>query len=390
MVPTRTLDRESHPTKMGNLSALPGRIIDLIRDGAPRGERSGAAASIALSMVGHGWSYADFASYLMDETNGISDWTYWRRRGSRRSIHDVHARLRTTWDNAVRREQESPSVHDSTDVRHLITEMIVMASSWSFPSRTRLTDSLVLRALHDKAMTRGRLSVPMSLREMVEVTGIPLKTCSRGVSRLIEQGWLSIDTPHQVVETRSDQGELVLKHHARVYHLSTPTTNDRVLKTTHHPEGGPGREESVSLCAPSPAGHDVWSGRAKVNMVTGEVRAGGLGRYAHAVYEAMGDTAVSVSEVARRTGCSRNTVSKHLRALQGVGLAESTPEGWKRLLCDLDELAEAMGVKGRSEETVQMHRIEREMWSAVGGRIAHARSRRGGEAVRASQGRTHR
>lgn len=345
--------------------------------------RSEAVMALTLAMVNARWEWPDYWAAMTDETNGISAWAL-RRSGKRghRSRRDTYRRLARTWDKAVEFVRDSPAIECIDDFRAIITKFIQAAASWLWTKRTRITDTLVLGAVHAKALKCGRLIVSMSEREIVEYTGISRTTVNRSLKRLIQMGWLRMESDARLVEQREDPTDLdsglISQYHARSYRLIAPEDAqvNEVGKVDQGPHAGSRPKGAGPISPPSPRSHDVWSGKAKVDISTGELRAGGLGRYAAAVYDALTGTPSNICALSRMTGMDRKTIRKHLKALADVGLAEYTTEGWIRVERDLDELAVELGVVGRAEEMKAIHRIERALWNKVGPWIERARRRR--------------
>jgi DNA-binding MarR family transcriptional regulator len=370
------------PSTRSAFSALPGHIIDKIRDGAPRGSRSEAAQSIALSLVNHGHAFADFHALMTDQGNGISDWGLYRSNGRPRTPADRQARIRRCWDSALARYQSSPPVRDAAESLAQIAELMEAARDYPWPSRTSITDRMVMDAVYQHAIATRRLNPSISYRQIREATGLGIATIHSAMKRLLRYGLLRIEVEASTQSVRHTDGGLGYITTARRYHLTTPeahplsggsTTNRGVAPLTRKATV---LTEPPSLVAlPDPisgvvsSAHDVFSGAPRKAD-----RAGGLGRYAAILYDATPDDPVSMAELIRRSGLGRNTVRKHLKALIGVGLvAHEEGTGYHRTGADLDEVAAEIGVAGHAGDRKAQHALERELWRQASPGIQRAR-----------------
>lgn len=180
--------------------ALPGPMIDVIRDGVPARalrDRGGAAVwgalvSTAMSAQQRGWTYPHWAG-LVSETRSLLGRQARLDRGRRDIGPKRYERtLRRSWEAAGRAVAESPA-QTATEVREAVNETLraldrLPESAWPLPPR----DRLVLRWVLEEAARRGMTRPVTPARAIEAETGVPRAEVSRALARLRAEGWIEL------------------------------------------------------------------------------------------------------------------------------------------------------------------------------------------------------
>lgn len=196
--------------------ALPGPMIDVIRDGVPARalrERGGAAVwgalvSTAMSARQRGWGFPEWAG-LVSETRSMLG----RQARLDRGRRDIGPRryertLRRAWEAAGRAVAESPP-QTADQVRDAVDEAIpaldgLPESAWTLPPR----DRLVLRWVLAEAARRGMTRPATPARAVEAATGVPRAEVSRALARLRTAGWIELHSRGQRGEGGSGRASL--------------------------------------------------------------------------------------------------------------------------------------------------------------------------------------
>lgn len=317
------------------MSALPGKYLDLIRDGAPPDELRAAVWSTLLAAVRCGWTFGDWHREMTSPTNRLGEW-YWRRddTGKVRSDDSVRSKIRSEYDRAAEHAATNPAVTDAEFAREYLREHIAAADAYDWSARDRrdrtgIRDREVLAALHRIAYQRGTLTPTVSIRTLCEATPfLGRTTMQRALASLIERRWLS-RAAHATAE------------HPAAYRLQGP----RVVRS--------GTVDDL------PAGGDA------VPLRTDPLLGLAVGPYGAAVYAALGDLPQSARGVSRRAQVSHQTAGRHLWRLERDGLAVIDHNGdWIRGPVDPGEVARGFQARKRARDRALRHELERRGWAA--------------------------
>lgn len=323
---------------------LEPKYLDLLTSGVHwHLSRSEAVRSFLLHAINRGWTWGEFAHHLLEpETYRLLSFYYHRgSRYSHRSVGDPIRKARTDWDRAVEYVRTHPATVTPRDVLHEIGEIRgQFREDGLAPSRTRVTDSLVLEYLHTEATRQRRITLSAPVRNIALATGISTATVARCLQRLVQQHWL------RPQHRDGDVG------HAAVYRLSTPA-----------------REKS---CTDETGGRSPSTGRADcVSSVHGALLSTGqdlflkLGRYCALVWEALVQTPQDIQGVQEIAGVGRRTAYKHLRRLMEIGLVKRVGDTYVQTGLSLDKAAAEEGAVGLREERRSLFARQRERWREV-------------------------
>lgn len=319
--------------------------------------RSEAVMAVTLAMVNARWDWPDYYAAMTDETNGLSAWAL-RRSGSRRrrSRRDAYRRLARTWDKAVARVQDRPAVRTRTEIRQQIALMMDRAKWWGWTGRTKVLDQRLLAAIHRRFAKLGKLVWSISVREASWWTGRGLSTVARALHRLVERGWLRLESPGHL---KADGTAL-----AATYRLVCPDQEIREVgscsENSHARRGGPSSGGGVPVCDTS--GVDVFSA---------------LGLHAAHLYDALSTGSMSARELAEMTGLHRSTVYRQAPRLIEAGLVVKDEHGlYHRTEQDLDKAAAELGVVGHAEAKRRRYELAAVAFTAVAKRMYWKRVRR--------------
>ncbi len=333
-------------TKDSSKKPLPAKWRDALVSGDHGyGSRSEAVAAVTLAMVNCGWSWDEFYAAMTDtHQHELAKWFFFRggRYAHRaRSSSDTFARLERTWERAVFRAESSPAIQDPQQARQEIGLIRASFRETGLTGRTALTDTLVLEHLHKEATRRGLIKLFASTRDIEEATGIGRSTVSRSLGRLVKAGWLSHQGRDQVAQASS-------------YRLTQPSVSheDRSQDGTQTRRVSTGREDCVPLrdSALGLVGQDLFQK---------------MGRHCAVVFGVLGEEPLSPKEVQERSGVSRSTMFRHLKALKELGLVQSREGSWTRTDRDLSKAAADAGAVGLSDQRSARIATERKLWSTV-------------------------
>jgi DNA-binding transcriptional ArsR family regulator len=300
------------------------------------------AAAVALSVVNRDGTFQDFGELVVrrsSESVRLLD-----TLDKHREHGDLDRWLRRTW----RSGQEYAATNPPTGRAHASADHEVLAS-WT-PRLTAVDlphDAArgVATLLHQEAQARGRAMVGMSCRVLAEKSNSSRGSVGRGREWLLD---------HNVVEIAGEHDARTATRY-RLVHADSWRTDTGV--TVSPPSVGGVRGLTVpGLSQPRLLAenqfHDVWCPR-------------GLGEKKRLTYLAVASgedesLEVHVTTVAIRTGVTRRTAERHLKALNDVGLVRGLGDGlWAAEYRDPAELAVELGVAGHQQALVTRHEQER-------------------------------
>lgn len=197
-----------------------------------------------------------------------------------------------------------------------------------------LTYRSILRAICAAAQMSGSTSIEFGTRQLAYAAAVDHTTVSRALRVLREGPYALIDLVQDARGVRADCYELVIPD----------AIADEAVRRTWRP----GRIEAI---------HPAF----RV-----------LGRPAAFMYEALPVGPASVRELAAAALLPRATAYVALTVLAQYGLAERTPEGWRRAGADLDAVARETGADERAAEQLAGHRADRAEWHAFLGIVSTA------------------
>lgn len=169
--------------------ALPGPIIDLIRDGVEHPGKNtkktyAAAVRTAMSAQQRGWGFPDWEALMMEPASTLGLQMAIQRAQYRRS-------LREAWEHAARRITESPPM-TRDDARDFLddTEMALIEDR-----NLDFADRVVVQHVLDRGRELGTKRVALPWRQVSTETGLTeavvkrvLRTKARGYLELAERG----------------------------------------------------------------------------------------------------------------------------------------------------------------------------------------------------------
>jgi len=217
------------------------------------------------------------------------------------------------------------------------------------------TDGAVLLVLTDCATRIGSLELGASFRWIAERTGIHLSTAHRSIQRIVKRGFLS--------RIRGSDGP-----HATRWKLQVPSICAPIRTVSMHRQEEdktvrtdaqiPAHPSSIAEAAADP-GDDAWRWRA-------------MGKAKFRVYARLGEEPISTHALTIATKTSYSAVSRHLRALERVGLALRTGRRyWWRGQRSPEDVARELGTAGkRAKEKAKFERDRAEHQRRLqGGRL---------------------
>lgn len=337
---TVTIQHAPSPTRHPK-RALPGRWIDLARDGDTQGtyrSRSEAAMALALAMANHGWTHTDWHTEMTDPGNQLAAWALTRPDGTMRSRRDTARRLDHTWTKATKRVGEQPPARTRPDILARLAEIQTEADTWTWTGRNARRDHDTLTDLLGHATRHATLTPSISVRALCELgRRHGARSTHAALHSLAERGWIRIDKPTD-------------RKLAARYHLLTPA---------RQATGTPGNTVVSRLpregCVPRLTARrdQALDGLALV-----------LSPVAADLYAALDGSPVSARELGRRVGCSHPTVARWLPRLARLGLAERGGDGWFRGAGDVATVTGEAAGEARARRAAR-HAGDRARWEAA-------------------------
>ncbi|WP_345037397.1 hypothetical protein [Georgenia daeguensis] len=183
-------------------SALPGRMVDLIRDGVPpadlraKGDRAVWAALVktAASSQQRGHTYAEWAAIVTDAKSALGRQA--SIRAGRDKVKSPAARektLRSAWDAAARWLKDAPA----SFTRETVLAHVAAVRGWAGDADADLDDHerMVLIAACDVAERNGTTRPAMPRRAVSEATGLGERTVRTTLAALDDRGILRLEVP---------------------------------------------------------------------------------------------------------------------------------------------------------------------------------------------------
>ena len=287
---------------------------DLYRpDGGSYPSRSEALQGFALHAINRGCTEEEYEAEVMDPRHASSRW---------RSSARMPDMLSRAWRAAEAMVQARPPVRSKMDAHRRI-EALERQAVRPWPGRGGSIQREVLSVFFLMARTLQSINFFLSMRDIASLSGRTPHAVSRAVRQLVAKGWL----------TKLEDGDRERRLAAR-YRIGFP---HRLVVTGDAPAA-----HVLGI-------HDYWS------SLPPSVK--------HIFEELLGQTG-TVADLVRRTGLTRQTVTKQLGELEGDGLVCRNARVWSVVTTDLDELdnrldalAHRYGFTGRLAE--RDHRMGR-------------------------------
>jgi hypothetical protein len=168
--------------------ALPGAIIDLIRDGVhpanlnTGGDRAvfGALVRTAGSAQQRGWPYTDWAAVVTDRRSHLGTQAHLRRGRAERTRADYERQLRQAWDHAEKWLTHAPPALTHADIRTVIEKMRAIAEELDMLT----ADRAVLQFACDQADRYHTTRPALPRRAVMQETGLGERTVRNSLERL--------------------------------------------------------------------------------------------------------------------------------------------------------------------------------------------------------------
>jgi hypothetical protein len=293
--------------------------------------RSQAAMALALAMCNRGWAWEDFCAALSDPGNDASRWYSHRRNGAPRTSHDIAARLKRDWSKASETVRSSPAVADGGEMRQELSLDAAVLADEVWTGRTAVTDYIVLSAAYERGIELGRRDVDLPTRTIAEMAGVSQKCARVALQRLREA--------KQLILVQQGRNGL-----ATTYRLvKRQCAKDSSSSRGSAPPGRESRAHSVAKLAAS-------------NLFRW------IGRHGVVVYRAVLDGARTIPEIIERSGVSRRSVFKYLKALAETKLVSK--DSWGYTAHEVDDLDAEAARQGAPDKAGLQ-------------RLAHVNQRRG-------------
>ncbi len=336
----------------------------LLRTGRRYGKdyASGSEVTMALALgaANAGWQYEDLRGALARPEHQGGE--AYRRRARDRPPRDADRWLWAMWRKALEYIEASPARKQMCEEDALLleaTRAARLAGVWK--GQGAATDRAVLGAVLDLAERQGTLEPQLPCRTVADLAGVAAQTASRSLGRLTRAGWLvrGAERSHPLAAQRYHIQPGLRSSHFRgdIGELQPPETPLRPRK---------GEVVVSAGSASTGAVHSSWRWRA------------GLGLAALQVWEALGNSRLTVRELAARLGGrSRASVAKQLSRLSREGLVARSGKRGRAWLwvrgepSQLDEVALRRGAVTAANRQRRRHIEERMRWSERMAREAH-------------------
>jgi hypothetical protein len=219
-------------------SALPGHIIDLMRDGVgpaavrAKGERAvyGALVSTAASAHQRGWSYARWADLVMDPRNELARQAQ-LKNGKPRGRVRTEKFLTQAWDRATAwlKTAEKPFTKFEVEEEAARREELAMLAVADVERELSDSQRAVLAFVAQRAAKIGTLRVAVPRAMIQDQLGLGTTAARNALDRLCKKGYL------ELVEKGRPGGERTKRRRANVYTVAAELP---VAVTSPIPETG--------------------------------------------------------------------------------------------------------------------------------------------------------
>lgn len=288
--------------------------------------RSEAEAAIVARLILNGWDFAQIRAEFK------------RRACGHFADMKRHADqyLKTTYSNALGGIM-------AADAREAIAVDYAAADSGQWIGRTGNSDRAAYMAVLSECYRAGAVETSASVRELSEHAAIAKDTVTKALKRLIDYGLIERAQP------ATQDGTIAAVWRLGCAPLPTGENRTRVtiekLSDNRHPVVTSVRLSPVCEIA-------ELSSRAA------------LGKSAVTIYRHLDELeAVSISELARRTGRARSTVRAALLRLESHSLAAQTADDeWLRGTNDLVTVAAELDCSGLADRRRSKHSFERDKY----------------------------
>lgn len=206
---------------MTTRTALPGRTVDLIRDGVrPADLRAGgdravwrALVSTAASALQHGHDFTDWASLVTETRSNLGRQMRLKGGTKERPQRTVERTLLKAWETAEKFVAEAPAAFSRDDA----LAQVALVRDWTADGDSPLDDEerAVMAAACRVAERNGTTRPALPRRALVAETGLGERTVRTTLDRLHRRGLL-------VLEVAGRAGGDVARRRAGLYRLPQP------------------------------------------------------------------------------------------------------------------------------------------------------------------------
>lgn len=177
--------------------ALPGPMIDLVRDGVPDRDlrvSGGHAVRRALlrtatSACQRGWAYSEWVALVDSRASNLGTQTRLDHRRVERPRRAVERAYRTVWEEAARWVAEAPPPFTKADALNRVEDIARTAATADLDVNERRVMTYAL----DVARSIGTDRPALPRRGVAEGTGLSEKSTRCAIERLIDAGWLVLE-----------------------------------------------------------------------------------------------------------------------------------------------------------------------------------------------------
>lgn len=181
--------------------ALPGPVIDLIRDGVPELEvkRRGADRAIRAALIRtaasahqRGWTRVEWTDLVDQRANLLSRQVHVQANGTEYTARHVERAYRTAWEEAARwvTEDAAPAF-DRASALARVEDLTAAAATADMSAR----DRAVLDYAHLFALSVGTDRPALPRHAVVAHTGLGEKAVRLALASLVQLGWLHLEVP---------------------------------------------------------------------------------------------------------------------------------------------------------------------------------------------------
>jgi hypothetical protein len=322
---------------------------DILRTGHHRGADQSGSATVWRMCIGaarDGLTVDDIRPLLADPANRGGHG--YRRRIDARGPRVADLWLdRHVWPSAAARAAIMPPV-DAAEARNRLHTIADALDAHRWRGMSGATDRAVMAALVARGIARGSMTPVMSYREIAEAAPCGLRTVQRSVSRLMAAGWLQVARKGRGTTDVALDGTCIEVGHATRWRLMVPD-DARV----DHTGGTPPASTSLS----------VVTTRARTPELSDIGRWGGVGLNAPRILTLLTHGSLTAPEIAAELRMNLgNLRARLLPRMAALGLIVRDGSRW--FLCpDLDlaaaEAADALDMRGRTDEIAERHQAER-------------------------------